>query len=311
VTNVIVLLSAFVLAPVGNPAPAGSNLTWGQTAAMDWTHAQMQAVHIGTRIYLIGDRDTLHIYDASTSAWSKGTAPPENQFGPAVALGGKIYVLGGVSGKRVTSNCEAYDPSADKWTSCASLPSARGAAGAAVLNGKIHLVGGRAYQGATLVDTNDHLVYDPTANTWHKDAPMPTSRDGLALVAVPSTNTLYAIGGWNAQSMNPSNANEAYSAATKTWTKGAPLPTPRFGAGSALVNGAIYIMGGSTNKVMYAVVEAYNVAAGTWSTAGGLPAARPYESAVAVNGTIFATGGDTLCQASACYKTNRFWTLKP
>jgi len=309
-TRLIALFSAFVLAPVGNPPPAGGTLTWGQTAPMSWTQAQMQAVHIGHRIYLIGDRDALHVYDTSTNAWSTGTAPPENQFGPAVALRGKIYIVGGVTGRRVTSNCEAYDPSTDKWTSVASLPSARGAGGAAVLNGKIHLVGGRAYQGGTLVDVNDHLVYDPAANAWHADAPMPTSRDGLSLVAVPSSNTLYAVGGWNAQSMNPSNANEAYNAATKTWTKAAAIPTARFGAGSALVNGSIYIMGGSTNRVMYSVVEAYNVAAGAWSTLGGLPSARPYESAVAVNGTIFATGGD-LCQASACYKTNKFWTLTP
>lgn len=225
-------------------APASSAPTgWGQTATMGWTKYAMVAVNVGHRIYLIGDRDTLHIYDITKNTWSTGNAPPLNQYGPAVALGGKIYLLGGVTGPKVTGNCAVYDPTADSWTSIASLPSPRGAGAAAVLNGKIHLIGGRAYQGATLVDINDQQIYDPVANAWHTGSAMPTARDGLSLVADPSSGKLYAIGGWNSQSMNPSTANEIYSPTTHAWTKGAPLPTGRFSAGAALLKGKIYVLG--------------------------------------------------------------------
>lgn len=302
-------LAAAAVVSAGVPA-FGAPTGWGETATMGWTKYAMVAVNVGHRIYLIGDRDTLHVYDITTNSWSTGKAPPLNQYGPAVALGGKIYLLGGVTGTRATGNCTVYDPTADAWTSIASLPSARGAGAAAVLNGKIHLVGGRAYQGATLVDTNDQQIYDPVANAWHAGVAMPTSRDGLSLVADPSSGKLYAIGGWNGQSMNPSTANEIYNSATHTWTKGAPMPTGRFSAGAAILKGKIYVLGGSTNNVMYSVVEAYNLSTGAWSQRMSLPAARPLESAVVVNGVLYATGGN-VCQGSACYGTDRFWTLTP
>jgi N-acetylneuraminic acid mutarotase len=300
--SVILLLQAAV--------PAHAKLTWGQTSTMSWTHAAMVAVNIGQNIYLIGDRDALHIYNTASDSWSTGAAPPANQYGPAVALGGKIYLLGGVTGPKITGNCAVYDPSANSWGNCAALPSPRGAGAAAVLNGKIHLLGGRAYQGAVLTDINDHQVYDPAADSWHSAPPMPTARDGLSLVADPASGRLFAIGGFNSQTRNPSGKTEIYSSATKAWTQGAHLSTPRFTAGSVLVGGKIYFMGGSTTRAMYPTVEAYDVSSDSWATIGGLPAARPLESAVAVNGTIYATGGD-LCQGDTCYKTNKFWTLKP
>ncbi|MBV8170879.1 MAG: hypothetical protein JO219_03000 [Candidatus Eremiobacteraeota bacterium] len=306
-----ILAAAFTMFAVLAGAPASpASLSWGETATMDWTHAAMIAVHDGPAIYLIGDRDNLHIYNIAGNSWSKGTAPPLNQYGPAVTMNGKIYLLGGVTGPKITANCVVYDPATDKWSSIAPLPSARGAGAAAVLAGKIHLVGGRAYQGATLVDVNDHLVYDPVTNAWHSSTPMPTSRDGLALVADQSGSRLFAIGGFNEQTRNPSGKTEIYSLKTKAWSQGAQMPTPRFTSGSALVNGVIYILGGSTTTAMYSNVDAYTIAADHWKTIGGMPASRPLESAVAVSGTIYATGGD-LCRASACYKTNKFWTLTP
>src|SRR5215469_6863626 len=178
-------LAAIVL--LAQSPGSAAQLTWHETASMGWTHSALVAVHSGPNIYLIGDRDNLHIYNIANNSWSKGTAPPLNQYGPAVALNGKIYVIGGVTGPKITGNVIAYDPATDKWSNAASLPSPHGAAAAAVLGGKIHLVGGRAYQGATLVDVNDHLVYDPAANAWSKSTPMPTSRDSLSLVADPSS----------------------------------------------------------------------------------------------------------------------------
>jgi N-acetylneuraminic acid mutarotase len=304
----ILLASAVVSFQAAVPAQA--NLMWGQTATMDWTHAALVIAASGHKIYLIGDPLALHIYDTTTNTWSKGTTPPSNQYGPTVALNGKIYIVGGVTGQKVTGNCTKYDPSSDSWSDCASLPSPRGAGAAAVLNGKIHLVGGRGYEGATLVDLNDHIVYDPASDSWHSSAPMPTGRDKLSLVADPASGRLFAIGGFNSQTRNPSGKTEIYNSATKSWTDGADVPTPRFAAGSVLLHGLIYFMGGSTTRAMYPTVNAYNVSTNTWTTLGGLPANRPMESAVVVNGTIYATGGD-LCQGDTCYKTNRFWTLKP
>jgi N-acetylneuraminic acid mutarotase len=305
----IVLLAAIALSQTSAQSSAATS-PWSSTATMGWTQYAMAGARVGHKVYLIGDRQALHIYDITANSWSTGAAVPNNQYGPIVAAGGKVYVVGGATGPRVTSDVEVYDPTANSWTKVASLPSARGAGAAAVLSGKIHLVGGRAYQGATLVDVTDHLVYDPATNAWSKLAPMLTARDQLALVPDPTGGKLYAIGGWNTTTVNASGRNEAYNPATDTWTKMPSMPTPRMNIGAALLNGYIYAAGGATNRVMYSGVEAYNVQSGKWTVTAPLPAARPKASAIAYNGALYVTGGN-VCQDGACYGTNKFWTYTP
>ena len=55
---------------------------------------------------------------------------------------------------------ERYDPQGDCWTTLPSLPCKRGAAGAAVLNGKIFVCG--EYDSNKILHTV--VVYDPIAN---------------------------------------------------------------------------------------------------------------------------------------------------
>jgi hypothetical protein len=58
-------------------------------------------------------------------------------------LAGTIYVAGGVvSGGAVTAAVEAYDPSADAWTSGAPMPTPRHGLAAVALGGRIHVVSG-------------------------------------------------------------------------------------------------------------------------------------------------------------------------
>jgi large repetitive protein len=301
---VTAFFAAAMLAQIAAPALAASG--WQETSTMNWTRYAMSAARVGHKIYLIGDPYKLHIYDISNNTWSDGKVIPNNQFGPIVALGTKLYVIGGTSGPKTTGDVSIYDTTTGNWSAGPALPSPRQFGGAAVLNGKIYLVGGRGYQGATLVDLSDLEVLDPTTNAWHSAAAMPTARGSLAFVADPTGGMIYAIGGWNSNKMNPSGKNEAYNPATNTWQELSRLPTPRMLAGAGLLNGKIYILGGSTNRVMYSAVEAFDIAAGTWSARMALPTVRPNASAVTYEGTLFVTAGN-VCQGSACYGTNRFW----
>src|SRR5512133_2670811 len=70
------------------------------------------------------------------------------------------------------------------------LPSTRGALAAAVLDGKIHAVGGVGWRGR---NTPAHEVYDPATNRWTALAYVPTARDHLAVAAMDGR--LYAVGG--------------------------------------------------------------------------------------------------------------------
>ncbi|NIO40345.1 MAG: hypothetical protein GTO41_09190, partial [Burkholderiales bacterium] len=56
----------------------------------------------------------------------------------------------------------------------------RGALAAAVVNGRIHAVGGT---GPGRRNTSAHEVYDPGTDSWTQRAPLPTTRDHLAAAA--------------------------------------------------------------------------------------------------------------------------------
>ena len=55
---------------------------------------------------------------------------------------------------------------------------------------------------------------------------------------------IYVIGGWN-YNVNPSNLNQVYDPASSTWTTGAPMPTARDGLCVAVVDDALYAIGGT------------------------------------------------------------------
>jgi N-acetylneuraminic acid mutarotase len=77
-----------------------------------------------------------------------------------------------------------------------------------------------------------------------------------------------------------------------TWTQKADMPTGRNIAGSAVVDGKIYVIGGAPALFGFtAVVEEYNPATDTWATRADMPTARQGLIAAAVDGIIYAIGG--------------------
>lgn len=76
------------------------------------------------------------------------------------------------------------------------------------------------------------------------------------------------------------------------WTQKADMPTARYGPGSAVVEGRIYVIGGArVSQGRTAVVEAYDPATDTWTTRTSMPTARQGVVAAAVDGIIYAMGG--------------------
>lgn len=70
------------------------------------------------------------------------------------------------------------------------------------------------------------------------------------------------------------------------WATKSPMPTARYGAAAAVVNGIIYVIGGYNGNYL-ATVEAYNPMSDTWSTTPAtMPAAHYAMTAAAVNGKV-------------------------
>src|SRR5262249_11304141 len=125
-------------------------------------------------------------------------------------LDNKIYAFGGFrlpeSGPPAWTpldNAWEYDPVADAWRALAPMPTKRGPAGAAVVNGKIYAVrGANSLPGVTENGIHpqwSHNVlatveeYDPATNAWRTRRSMLVARNHHAVASVG--DRLYAIGG--------------------------------------------------------------------------------------------------------------------
>jgi N-acetylneuraminic acid mutarotase len=77
-----------------------------------------------------------------------------------------------------------------------------------------------------------------------------------------------------------------------TWTQKADMPTARWAAASAVVDGKIYVIGGYDDKVSLNAVEEYDPAADTWTRRADMPTARQgLRAAAVVDGKIYTIGG--------------------
>ncbi|MFO1497996.1 MAG: ScyD/ScyE family protein [Verrucomicrobiota bacterium] len=91
----------------------------------------------------------------------------------------------------------------------------------------------------------------------------------------------------------------------ETWSKRAAMPTPRFLLATALLEGAIYAIGGTAvgGGSGLSAVESYSIEADSWTVRAPLPTPRGWFGAKAVNGKIYAIGGDGVAFLTSPLKT--------
>lgn len=112
----------------------------------------------------------------------------------AASVDGRLFVIGGEFQGAGTGRPEIYldtvyelDRVANVWQDRAPMPTGRSAGGAAVVDGKIYVAGGRPPRG------QDFAVYDPAADRWDVLPELPTGRNHLAVVAVGQKVAGYSL----------------------------------------------------------------------------------------------------------------------
>jgi N-acetylneuraminic acid mutarotase len=268
--SLIYLIGGF--ATVGGRPSAPRAMLAYDPAADSWTtrepipegvnHAGFAAV--GGKLYIVGGfrvntftpSGAVRIYDPADSTWRDG-APMLTPRGAlaVVVVDGKIHAIGGNAaggdlpphehGAPQADNSvgthEVYDPAADAWVRLAPMPTPRNHLGAAVVAGKIHVVGGRVRGDMELTT---HEIYDPAAGSWAAGPPLPTGRSGIAVVA--HRGFVYVFGGETVRTLSSKTFDDAerFDPATGRWERLPPMPTARHGLGAASVGEAIYVLSG-------------------------------------------------------------------
>ena len=176
---------------------------------------------------------------------------------------------------------EAYDPLFGAWTQVASLPAARHHHTAAVVDGKIYVVGGIFHDDeGEEVATGLVEMYDPAADSWQQMAAMPTARHSH--VAAVVSGKIYVSGGFTT-SRELSDAFDAYDPVTNTWATLASLSEARADHASAAFNRKLYVFGGFTSSGdCLDLVEVYGPASNSWARAADMPWAIDEVVAVAL-----------------------------
>lgn len=300
-TTPSVAASATPTPPWRNTDPAAG--TWGRRAAMIRSNSEMSNTQLDGKIYSVSgypitriDSPEAEVYDPEKNAWSM-IAPFPFPVNHSVSVGyaGKIYTIGGQPNNNLTgpfaANVWMYDTATNAWSQRAPMPTPRSAMAVALLDGKIYVSGGRPPHGS------DFAVYDPQLNTWETLPDMPTARNHHTSAAV--NGKIYVIGGRpDPGYTGPKlDAVDIYDPATRRWSKGAPMPTPRGGVTGVLALGCIHVMGGEGNvkdaRGVYPQHEIYHPKTNTWTTSVPLPI--PIHGTIGgafVGGLVYVIGGE-------------------
>ncbi|MDI6798247.1 MAG: kelch repeat-containing protein [Desulfatibacillaceae bacterium] len=191
------------------------------------------------------------------------------------------------------------------WVELTPMNTAREQFAAAVVNGKIFVLGGR--------DTNGNLlssmeIYDPVANTWTL-VPNAMDRGLSGLTAAVVNNVIYFFGGFELvnNSLLPMNFARSYDPALDVWNDLAPRD-PRFiptALNTAVAHGGhIYLFGGELRAVgqdggepfsqISPIVRRYTPANDSWLPLNPMPWTTSKPAVAAVGDTIYLMGGDRL-----------------
>ncbi len=238
--------------------------------------------------------DVVQVYDTATSTWGTVAAmPTPRSTAAAVELDGKLYVIGGsdwkAPGRPRYNVVEAYDPVAGTWETKTHMGTKRECPGAAVVNGKIYVMGGAS---SSAVFYNTMEVYDPdvgTGGTWTNGPSMATARYGPTVGVI--AGKIYVAGGLDVDKHDIGTC-EVFDPATNSWLPFNSMPTGRWQAFGGVIDGKLYVVGGFIDADSVTDTHEVFTPPSTWSTnPTSMPAARGEMDGGVYDGKLWVVGG--------------------
>jgi len=182
---------------------AGTNV-WEDPPEMNYIRFGHAACVVRDTIYVFGGiikvngsytpTDSIHAFDPKSGAWiSKGVMSTPRTSHQVVVLNDNVYILGGqANDPEPVKTVERYNPADNSVTPVKDMLFPRMNFGAAVLQGKIYVVGGFISMSSKQFIANVE-AFDPSADTWIVRKELPKPRHSFAVCAY--NNTMYVIGG--------------------------------------------------------------------------------------------------------------------
>lgn len=145
-----------------------------------------------------------------------------------------------------------------------------------------------------------HVAGEVGLGYWMTGAPVPTARTEVAVAALDGL--IYVVGGfeqsktWRIRQSSVSTIVETYDPVTNRWSSKPDLPIGLHHAGAAVLDGALYVVGGFTvsDDTLWNPsdrVFRFNPAGETWTERAPLPTARGGLAVTTLQGKLFAVSG--------------------
>jgi N-acetylneuraminic acid mutarotase len=258
------------------------------------------------RVYVTDARDfqsnmlesPFRINDFPWVAW-RPMPSPRRDFA-TVSVDGRVAVIGGgdvMAGSTpapAVTTVDVYDPSTDNWTTSPPMPIAVTDHAAAVVAGKIYVIGGRSDL-IPMVDTVQE--YDPATQLWTLQHAMPTARSSAAAAVLDGN--IYVIGG--SSGGFDLVTVEVYDPATDTWATAPAMSEPRRDLAAVAIGGRILALGGYTGTHIpdggyRRDVDAFDPDTGTWTPVADMPVARADCAVAVLDGMLYVAGGGNVAR---------------
>lgn len=114
---------------------------------------------------------------------------------------------------------------------------------------------------------------------------------------------LYVAGGWDGAGV-PVPTTEAYDPGSNSWSTVVDNPKPHAGAGSAVLDGKLYVFGGCNDTCGNTDVQVYDPSSDSWSTGTAYPQAVAWEACGGIGGIgglVYCAGGSATATSAKPY----------
>ncbi len=191
---------------------------------------------LGGKLYAIGGNGVTHlqIYDPIANTWTLDSSLSDLSLSPngsAITVQNKLYYIDG--NESGFSRMFVYDPNSDDWSQRSSMLQGRTGFKLVWFKKRIWAIGGWK---SNIVES-----YDISTNTWRTETSLPEIRGGH--VAWVAQNKIFILGRWG----GATDEIIAYNPITSTWSYHSQFPTIIGCAGSAILDGKVYVVAGRTS----------------------------------------------------------------
>lgn len=298
VIAVVVLLAvAWPLAASTPPAPDTRALKKVGDYKLLSPRQGAAVVAVGSHLYVLGGADESGLIDfnerfdvrTNRSERIAATFLPR-RYHRALEFRNRIYLFGGSSATSRTQHFEAaveiYDLATGTVSRGKPMDSPRAHLAAARIGNVFFFAGGaKQREEGRIVHTGEAHFYEPGRDTWTKAPPMPTPREGHAVVA----GTMFIVAGGYSGTAARSEV-EFFVPQENAWKALPPLPRSVSAHSVALLEKYLFIFGDYADLDL---VLAYDLATRKTSRVAVDFKGLRHTAAVAHEGRIYVVGGNT------------------